>query len=347
MMLVVLAACGSHTRLPEVDQAAMTREAELQRELAVKESARLNAQLLNPAFQVRRANVGLCDESAYSFGFLLLWRTGDEFEGATVSAFEVDDNILIYEVADGSPVDLAGIRKGDRITKINTQPVGDDPAIALRPVDDAAVAGGEVTFFVKRDAQAFRAVVAPERVCSYPVGLFDDQSVNAFADGDRVMISKGMVRFVDTEDELALVIGHELAHNTEGHRDKKMGNAIFGAIFDGLAAGFGVNTGGAFSNAMAGVNSQDFESEADYVGAYYAARAGYDVSQAAGLWRRMAASHPLAIHLAGSTHPSTAKRFLALEQTSREITSRIDAGEPLVPIIAPPDPAKNKYPGDD
>ncbi|WP_220150763.1 M48 family metallopeptidase [Thalassospira xiamenensis] len=348
MMLVLLSACGAHTRLPDVDQAAMTREAELQRELALKETIRLQVQLLNPAFQVRRANVDLCGgEVSFSFGFVSVSKTADEFGPAAVSAFDVSDNVLIAAVASGSPADLAGIRKGDRVTQINHQLVGGDAAAALKPVGDAALTGGAVTFHVKRISETFTVDVAPVPVCGYPVELLDDQTVNAFADGDRVMISKGMVRFVDTEDELALVIGHELAHNTEGHTDKKMGNAIIGAIFDGLVAGLGGNTGGAFSNAMAGVNSQDFESEADYVGAYYAARAGYDVSDAAGLWRRMAASNPQAIHLAGTTHPSTAKRFLALEEASKEILQRMADGEPLVPVEAPPDAIKNDYPGGD
>lgn len=347
-VVMMLAACGANTRLPQVGDAELAREAELQREMALKETVRLDAQLLNPAYQVRRANLDLCgDETAYSFGFAAVYRTDDDYDEASMAAFGVKDNILIYAVADGSPVELAGIKKGDRITQINQRLVGHDAVGALKPVSDASTSGKEVTFYIKRDAQAFKVEVTPAEVCGYPVQLLDDQTVNAFADGDRVMISKGMVRFVDTEDELALVIGHEMAHNTESHTDKKRGNAIFGAIFDGLAAGFGVNTGGAFSNAMAGVNSQDFESEADYVGAYYAARAGYDVSEAASLWRRMAASHPQAIHLAGSTHPSTAKRFLALEEASKEIIQRSADGEPLVPIVAPPDPAKNDYPGDD
>jgi len=346
--VLFLTACGAHTQLPDVDQAAMEREAKIQRALALKEFVKFNTILMQPAFQVRRASVELCEDNvSYSFGLAMVYDGNDQFSEAAVIEFDVRDNALIYAIADGSPAAEAGLRVDDRITQINGQSLAGAHDAAISAIEDAMQSGAAVQLSIKRDAQAFNTTITPISVCGFPVQLINDQAVNAFADGERVMISKGMVRFVDSEDELALVIGHELAHNSEAHQDSKMGNAIVGAIFDGIAAGFGVNTGGLFSNALANANSQDFESEADYVGAYFAARAGYDVSNAAGLWRRMAASNPEAIHLAGTTHPSTAKRFLALEEASAEIKQRQEAGEDLIPIEASPPSQTNDYPGDD
>ena len=303
----------------------------------------------SPAFHVRRANVDLCDDNvAYSFGFAMVHNTNDEYSAAYINAFDVKNNALIYAIASGSPAEAAGLRVEDRVTQINGQPLaGETMSVALAALNDATTSGAALKLHIKRSAQAFNITLTPVSVCGYPVKLLDSQMVNAFADGENVMISKGMIRFVDSEDELALVIGHELAHNAQGHQDKKMGNAIVGAIFDGIAAGFGIHTGGLFSNAMGSVNSQGFESEADYVGAYFAARADYDVSDAAGLWRRMAAANPEAIHLAGTSHPSTAQRFLALEDASKEIATRRSAGEELIPIRVTFQASDEDYTGSD
>jgi predicted Zn-dependent protease len=83
-----------------------------------------------------------------------------------------------------------------------------------------------------------------------------------------------------TDAQLAVLIGHELAHVNLGHRGKKTINAVLGmvgcaAIDGGFALG-GIYTGGTFARHLeqAGIMaySVEFEREADYVGAYYAAR---------------------------------------------------------------------------
>jgi predicted Zn-dependent protease len=55
------------------------------------------------------------------------------------------------------------------------------------------------------------------------VVLSESDAVNAFADGEKVVITKGMMRFVENDRELSLVIAHEMAHNAMGHTDNKLG----------------------------------------------------------------------------------------------------------------------------
>ncbi len=79
-----------------------------------------------------------------------------------------------------------------------------------------------------------------------------------------------------------------------GHYDKKVQNALLGelggALVDGGFMLGGVYTGTTFTRHFKKVGARafsvQFEREADYVGAYYAARAGYDISGAAEVWRR-------------------------------------------------------------
>ena len=89
--------------------------------------------------------------------------------------------------------------------------------------------------------------------------------------------------------------------------------------------------------------SHEYELEADYAGVYYAARAGYNVDRAADFWRRMAVEHPPSIDFRGISHPSTAVRFLALEEVVEEIKEKTALGSPVIPnLVEEPDP-KDKW----
>jgi predicted Zn-dependent protease len=177
-----------------------------------------------------------------------------------------------------------------------------------------------------------------KKTCAYQFELKDSDELNAFADGHKVVITTAMVEFFKTDQELATVLGHELAHNMLGHQQAMSRNvytgAITGALVDVLAASQGIDTGYAFAKTGAEasnlVYSPDFESEADYVGLYIAARAGYPVDEASGLWRKMAVKNSKAIYIS-TTHPTSAERFLSLEKTAKEIKAKQEQGVALIP----------------
>jgi predicted Zn-dependent protease len=83
-------------------------------------------------------------------------------------------------------------------------------------------------------------------------------------------------------------------------------------------------------NLTAGAYSQEFEAEADYVGLYVIARAGYRIDDAANFWRRMAISSPGSVTMTGD-HPATPERFVALQAAVKEIEAKTAQGQPLVP----------------
>lgn len=78
---------------------------------------------------------------------------------------------------------------------------------------------------------------------------------------------------------------------------------------------------------------RSFEKEADYIGTYFAARAGYDVSGAGEFWRRYGIANQSRIRAEeGDTHPGTATRYLDIENTAHEIAIKSAAGETLTPV---------------
>lgn len=105
-------------------------------------------------------------------------------------------------------------------------------------------------------------------------------------------MTKGMMRFVDSDQELQIILARELAHITEDHIGKKTANSLLGAFIDGLITYETGQQSGIFTQIGAMEFSQDFEREADYVGMYILARPGISTSGGSNFWRRLAAEMP-------------------------------------------------------
>jgi predicted Zn-dependent protease len=164
------------------------------------------------------------------------------------------------------------------------------------------------------------------RGCYYYFDLKRSNTINAYADGENVVITTGLMRFIDNDDELAVVMAHELAHNLMDHPGAARANMslglLLGAALDVAAASQGVDTGGGMTSIGADAGrlqySVEYEQEADYIGLYIMARAGYDPRKAALLWRRMSVENPDAIYVTTS-HPSNPSRFVALQKAAAEV----------------------------
>lgn len=183
----------------------------------------------------------------------------------------------------------------------------------------------------------------PEQGCYFDFEMkTSDDKVNAYADGKKIVIAGGMMRFVESDDELAMVMAHEMAHNLLGHVNSNtqnaMGGWLIGLALDVAAASQGINTQGGFgqigSNAGLLSYSSAFEAEADYVGMYIMANAGYDIRDVAHLWRRMSIANQDAIYVS-TTHPSNASRFVMLNKTVTEIEYKKKHNLPLLPDFKP------------
>jgi predicted Zn-dependent protease len=146
----------------------------------------------------------------------------------------------------------------------------------------------------------------------------DADAVNAWTDGEGVWVSRGMMRFLKGDNELALVLAHEMAHAYRGHiavlRAKQIIEAGIGAVLDWLSPGSG-RAAVLLIDAATKKFDRDQEREADLYGLIWAHKAGFDVSGGRELWRRMAIEIPESIESGFlSSHPSSAERFLLLDK---------------------------------
>jgi len=266
-----------------------------------------------------------------------------EYRAAARSALGIGDDLQVVYVVEGSAAWIAGLEPGDEIVAVSGRPIGTDAHAAeiVRDAFRAGSASNPVLLAVRRRNVVIEFVVEPERACAFDLNLVDSDEINAFADGTSINVTRGMLRFV-SDDELAVIVAHELAHNAYGHVRKQLqnqaGGAMAGLLVDLLAAAAGVNTGGAFSRAggQAGAltYAKDFEAEADYVALYMLAASDMPIDKAPYFWRRMATIAPGQIGY-GTTHPTSPERFVAMERTIAEIDAKRVAGEPLIPTLAP------------
>ena len=178
------------------------------------------------------------------------------------------------------------------------------------------------------------------RPCTFNLEIKGTRGVNAYTDGQTVYVTAPMMLFASDDDHLAFVLAHELAHAIMDHVSAQSGNVAVGALIgvavDLLAASQGVDTGGSFTQTGANVAltqySPGFEQEADYIGLYILARAGFPIEKAPDFWRKMAQFEPSGIYVRG-THPSYPERYIAMQKTILEIRQKQAQGLPLMPNL--------------
>ncbi|MFW5954695.1 MAG: M48 family metallopeptidase [Guyparkeria sp.] len=158
---------------------------------------------------------------------------------------------------------------------------------------------------------------------SWESRVFRDDSINAFAmAGGKIGVNTGMLeRLRPTDDELAQVIAHEVAHAVSAHTREKMSIAMsqelglsMATALGGLDARTAEMARQAATVAVGLPYSRRMESEADEVGLLLAARAGFDPRAAVSLWRKMQQRGGSAGPEWLSTHPDSGRRIEALQR---------------------------------
>lgn len=159
--------------------------------------------------------------------------------------------------------------------------------------------------------------------------VFAAPTVNAFAlPGGKVGVYAGLIRLAASDDEIAVVMGHEIAHVTSRHgAERTSQNYAIAGI--GLAAAIGLEAADVdpakrnLALAAYGLGSQAglalpfsrlHETEADAVGLRFAAGAGYDPRAGAAFWRKMSAQGGARTPEFLSAHPADSARIANLER---------------------------------
>lgn len=341
-LALVLMGCGPSLQRVAVSEEVVKAERDKQRELAFSAFVKRQERLMGVSYPLLTAAGELCKRDAQPiYGLMLhdkeLYRKmlGKEYEGVASRYYGLGKRVTVRYVHPDFPAGRAGLKVGDPILAINGKALGDKSALEAMDIIDKLdlPEGRPLLLGIEREGKTLDLSIQGVPGCKYAAYLVNSDDVNASADGSRVVVTTGMVRFVETDDELALVVSHEIAHNALGHMRKREINVLFGSLLDSLIYGAtGVDTGWVFAQLGGRAFSQAFEAEADYAGLYISARAGRNITDAANFWRRLAIEHPASIKQSfSSTHPSAPERFTAIEKAVQEIDEKRKRGEPLLP----------------
>ncbi len=339
LLMFLLGGCASPTtRRVRVNQELIEKEMKIQRRIALESQFKAQRRLMHVSYPILKASAPLCDDNIRSsLGLIFANKhTFDtEFRDAAIETFEMEDALKVVQVLPDSPGEQAGVLDGDILVSLNGKPIptGDGATKQFfRMMNEEMAVGAPMEISFKREGVEMVRDIVPVEVCGFLVVVVQRHDINAYADGQKVAVTRGMMRFTENDQELAMVVAHEVAHNAMNHGDAINQNYWLGTIVDILAAAYGINTQGAFGGMSARAYSQEFEAEADYVGLYILARTGLEIDNVAMFWRRMAAENPENISKSlMASHPSTPERFVAIEKTVEEIKEKIVAGQPLLP----------------
>ena len=161
--------------------------------------------------------------------------------------------------------------------------------------------------------------------------LIKDSQINAFCmPGGKIVVYEGLLSVARTPDELAVVLGHEIAHAVAKHSNERMSQQIltqYGialissalseksvAVRDLATTVFGLGA----KVGMMLPYSRKHEYEADYMGIVFMELAGYDSDSSVTFWKKMAELGESSVPEILSTHPSDDKRIANLEQKIAE-----------------------------
>jgi len=268
----------------------------------------------------------LCPDQVPLTGLLLhhLAEYDGEGRATEIARHALDRGPGVLATVADSPAAQAGLMAGDVLISLNGAAFPDPRSMLAKqrrgdwraPIEaseawlEAVLRQGPAELRIGRGSQELTIRLQARQACPARVRLARSNQANAFATGTYVVVTTRMLDALRGEDELAIIIGHELAHNILRHEqrlDEQSG------------------TRGNASRIRAA------EEEADLLGLKLAAAAGYDVRAAIPMWRRLHAQFGGGLQLV-RTHPSLKRREQLIEAAIEEIERTQAAPPPASPL---------------
>lgn len=251
--------------------------------------------LADIGYQLNHAAAPLCRSKASATGLTVdyIGAYPEADREAVKQLLGISDLPQVAAVARGSPATLAGVREGDSIVSVN----GKATSQLIEESDEASLFADEleqrlrdlppdspIVLVLLREGREVTVTVMPEAACTPRYIVKADKGIAAFTDGANIAVSAKLMDFAQSDDEIALVTGHELAH------------VVYG---DDEASGLG--------------QRRFWEDRADLLGLRIAHCAGYDVEKGLAYWTRRDAKDWLRL-FRDPTHRSRGSRVKRMRE---------------------------------
>ena len=275
----------------------------------------LNERLENVAARLQIANAPLCPLTIRDPGYTVhtLSDYPPQLQQVAKTLLNVDAGLSVRTVREGGPAALAGVQAGDRLIGINDIkiPRGLTQKTFYDSAAETVFGSPSARLTVARDQgnnmpEVISFNLKAETICGYPAHVVFDEYVNGHTDGRAVWITSELMRTVEDDDDLALIVAHEMAHAIARHLELTPSDEERKAL----------------------------ELKADSMALVMLERAGFDIDSAIEYW--MSSDNPQRMSQSRSaTHPNITQRLDNLEAAKRAIQLSKRQNEPLYFSILP------------
>lgn len=287
----------------------------------------LDQRVADVSWNLEEANLDLCPRKRGSIGIAVhdIGQYAPEYRVAAKEAFSFYEGYpAILSITEDSPAWNADLRVNDtlisinghdlRVSEVNPKEMDYSSIEAVQQRLERLPTGKISRLRVYRDGEEMAFSIAPKPICGYRVEIVPGDKLNAYSDGNLIQLIGRLVVWTRTDDELALLIGHEIAHNILSHSDRITAEKIN----RGLLGSFGES----------GAKLRDMEREADRYSVLLAARAGYDYKIAGEFMRRLSMTSGLGAIWATS-HPTARNRSRNVEEAIKAVDRLMSSGKVL------------------
>ena len=203
-------------------------------DLSVRTLAAQEARLATIAYRMATANADVCRRPDMMTGMILhdLTQYQPAKRGEVSRAFSLQSGFGILQLVPGGAAERAGLRIDDEIIAVGGATV-EHPGMVWTSAKSfhrmqgftdllqARLMGGSTELLIRRNGSVQQVGLVAERGCGGQLTLANSSGLNAWADGRYIILTTGMNAFARSDDEIAFVIAHEMAHNILGHFDRR------------------------------------------------------------------------------------------------------------------------------
>ncbi|HEY4317255.1 MAG TPA: M48 family metallopeptidase [Herbaspirillum sp.] len=338
--LLLLAACAPQSQLVAPGQAPATATpasvAPSAEQTALRNMIAMQDRLFKVASPLLTANAQLCKGNArYLLGFTAKNKYSYSMAMAPAAqSLGFDERLQVTDVLPGSGAAKNDVKRGDYLISAGDRPIpqGENAERLTATVLAPLVARkAPIKLGLQRNGAQMNVTVPLTLACSFSIELGNADIVNAYSDGSRVLVTRGMINFTRTDEELAYLVAREIAHNALAHPGRQKMVKTIGDIINNLMRANPDTT------TLAGTGGilpygQDMDAAADTLSLYMLVRAGYAIDNAPAFWKRLAMQYPASVPNGYTAiHPSTTYRLAMIGKVTQIINAKKTAGKPLLP----------------
>lgn len=320
---------------PGAAHAAASAEAQEQpsdRGLALRTWVEQQSRLYRVAAPLLIKNTELCPRHARPIlGFTAKNRYayGSAFVAEAESALGLGEELRVMTVLPGSGAELAGLRQGDVLLAVEIEPLPQGPdaerhaaALIASEVDGRS----SLRMAVLRDGERMALDIPLTHACAMVVEFGNTEHLGNYADGQRVMVTRGMLELAKSDEELAYELAREIARNVLMPASRPDISAVIARLNV-------VEGSSGFADGAADVLPAPEEPPGlDKLALYMLARAGYAIDAYAAFWNKVGARvQPVAAQGDLSSPVVAESGNTLISQSIRTIKEKQASGQALVP----------------